>query len=331
MTDKILSAESIKDLLGNAVQNKKNCGFAAYIVAKSEPKLREMILDEGKVNRNKNYKNTVRDVLLEVIEKKYLADDIEYVAGTSVADEQRKYYIIKQDEAYKPFDFLKCDLSKLSEFRFDQIDDAMGIVFWFRIGNQEFWAYQHLWSIMVPNKKKNNMLSRIQKYENHDFFTEQTEPLITIASKIDILVIQGHVITSNISLMQKSFGFQDFIIATANKSIDRVKQKQLVKNPDKLLEYINRGKASKYAKKMMRIADSKVLDITKEKLMEKVHTLERWRGVFEEDDNGVIVLNTFGQVENLIDLLDERYTRSDVTDQEYDTDVKQIAAPVQNN
>ena len=81
----------------------------------------------------------------------------------------------------------------------------------------------------------------------------------------------------------------------------------------------------------MRIADSKVLDITKEKLMEKVHTLERWRGVFEEDDNGVIVLNTFGQVENLIDLLDERYTRSDVTDQEYDTDVKQIAAPVQNN
>lgn len=45
-----------------------------------------------------------------------------------------------------------------------------------------------------------------------------------------------------------------------------------------------------------------------------------WKDKFEENQEGLIVLNTYQQVEDLIDLLDERYTRSDVTNQEYDTD-----------
>lgn len=165
-------------------------------------------------------------------------------------------------------------------------------------------------------------------HENHDYFIEQKEPLITIATKVDVLIMQDYIITSNIGLMQKSFGFQDFIVATADKSVERVMNKALVANPEKLKEYINRGKTNKYAKKMMRIVNSKVLDLSKEKLMERVHTLERWKDKFEENGEGQIVLNTFQQVEYLIDLLDERYTRSDVTNQEYDTDVKQVAEPI---
>ena len=174
-----------------------------------------------------------------------------------------------------------------------------------------------------------NLLSRLQKYENHDYFIEQKEPLITIACKADVLIMQGWIITSNIGLMQKSFGFRDFIVATADKSVERVRDKALVANPEKLEEYINRGKTNKYAKKMMRIANSKVLDLSKEKLMERVHTLERWKDKFEENQDGLIILNTFQQVEDLIDLLDERYTRSDVTNQEYDTEVKAVAKPVE--
>ena len=45
-------------------------------------------------------------------------------------------------------------------------------------------------------------------------------------------------------------------------------------------------------------------------------------------DVPLLVLDTYAQVEDLIDLLDERFTRSDITDTEYDTDVKQVAEPV---
>lgn len=327
MEGEILTSERIKKILQKAVQDKNNCGFAAYIVAKTDPKLRKMIFDEEKFNSG-NYKHIVRDAILNVISEKYLAEETEFASGANVADNQKKYYMIAQSEEYRPFDYLDVQVEDIPEFKFDQIDDASGIIFWFRIEENEFWVYQHLWSIMVPNKKKTNLLSRLQKYEDHDYFIQQKEPLITIATKADILIMQDYIITSNIGLMQKSFGFQDFIVATADKSVERVMSKALVANPEKLKEYINRGKTTKYAKKMMRIANSKVLDLSNEKLMERVHTLERWKDKFEENGEGQIVLNTFQQVEYLIDLLDERYTRSDVTNQEYDTDVKQVAEPI---
>lgn len=327
MPENELTAERIRTLLHETITNKENCGFAAYIVAKSEPKLREMILDEGNHGPS-NYKKIVRDTILDVMNEKYLAEGVEFVSASNVADDQRKYYVIRQDEGYKPFDYLSTDLAMVSEFKHEMIDDASGIAFWFRHGETEFWAYQHLWSIMVPNKKKTHSLAVIKSYESHDYFEEQVDTILTIASKVDVLIIDNNIITSNISLMQTSFSFQDFIVATAQKSIDRIVEKQVISNPGKLTDYINRGKTSKYAKKMMRIANSKVLDLSKEELMNKIHSLDRWKDKFEEDDNGAILLNTYPQVENLIDLLDERFTRSDVTEQEYDTDVKQIAEPV---
>ena len=55
----------------------------------------------------------------------------------------------------------------------------------------------------------------------------------------------------------------------------------------------------------------------------------RWRGKFEVNEiDHTISLKNYGQVENLIDLLDERYTRSDVTDEEYDTSAKKWVEPV---
>ena len=80
----------------------------------------------------------------------------------------------------------------------------------------------------------------------------------------------------------------------------------------------------------MRIKDSKVLQKTPEELYEKVTTVPRWQGVFNlDEENHKLVINTYQQVENLIDLLDERYTRSDITGEEYDTSVKKWIAPLE--
>lgn len=81
-------------------------------------------------------------------------------------------------------------------------------------------------------------------------------------------------------------------------------------------------------KKMLRIKNSKVLTKSKEELYLKITTLPRWSGKFDlDEETHTIVLRNYGQVENLIDLLDERYTRSDVTDEEYDTSAKKWVEP----
>lgn len=80
---------------------------------------------------------------------------------------------------------------------------------------------------------------------------------------------------------------------------------------------------------MMRIGTSRVFNLTKEQLIEKINTLPRWHDKFSVNKNtNQIILNTYGEVESLIDLFDKRYTRSDVTDTEYDTDVKTVAQPM---
>lgn len=78
---------------------------------------------------------------------------------------------------------------------------------------------------------------------------------------------------------------------------------------------------------MMRISSSKVLDKTSQELINTIESLPRWNGKFNIQDNK-IVLNTYKEVESLIDLLDETYTRSDVTGHEYKTEVKKLAEPV---
>ena len=136
-------------------------------------------------------------------------------------------------------------------------------------------------------------------------------------------------ITSNVTLLQKYFGFQDYIYQSAQRAVQSIIQKSLVANNEKLMEYISRGKP-KYAKKMMRIGTSKVLTLTQDQLIEKINTLTRWQGKFNvNQDTKQITLGTYSEVESLIDLFDERYTRSDVTDTEYDTDVKTVAKPVE--
>lgn len=180
---------------------------------------------------------------------------------------------------------------------------------------------------MVPNKKKTNFMARIMRFENQIVFFEQKESLLTIAKKIDILIINKYLITQNTKLLQKNFGFQDYIYQSAQQAVNNIVEKNLVVNVDKLTEYISRGK-SKYAKKMMRIGASRVFDLTQEQLMYKINTLDRWQGKFNvNQDTNQITLNTYNEVETLIDLFDERYTRSDVTNTEYDTDVKSVAQP----
>lgn len=161
-----------------------------------------------------------------------------------------------------------------------------------------------------------------------DVFEEMTDPIITFAEKIDLLVIDEHIITSDYKLLQNSFGFQDYIRIRADRTIAAVDAKGVVKNVDKFRDYVQRGNGKpKYAKKMMRIAESRVLRMDTDRLWTNIHQSIRWNGKIKEE-NGKFVLKTYAQVEDLIDLLDERYTRSDITDTEYDTDVKQVAEPI---
>lgn len=326
MQDIILNNNKIRELLSNLYNDQSCCGFEAFVVMKGETKLKTMAFSEEKNSDGKSFRDTLKEMIFLVINDNFLSPETEYIDGTRLADDQHKFLIIKQEGEFYPFSFLN-NSDNSDVFHADELSDATGLIFKIRKGMDVIWCYQHLWSIMVPNKKRTNLMTRILKYEDQTFFEEQKDALLTISKKIDILIINGHLITSNTTLLQKNFGFQDYIYQSAEKAVSSIAEKNLVANAEKLTEYIGRGK-TKYAKKMMRIGNSKVLSLNADELFAKIKSVDRWKDKFNIDETTQkIVLETYEDVEYLIDLFDERFTRSDITDTEYDTDVKTVAQP----
>ncbi len=315
----------MKDAIKKYVESPDRCGLEVYVVTKVAPRLKRMNFYEGAPGEPSLY-SSMKDTVIGILREKYLSVEAEYVSADQIADNQNKFYIIQQDEAYKPFAFINDEIGTFSQA---DIQDATGVLFKLQRETDVLWAYQHLWSMMIPNKTSKGIMGRLMHIDKQgDVFSALTDPILTIAKKLDLLIIDGRIIASDHKLLQQFFGFQDYIRIRASKTVSIVEEKGFVQNIEKMIEYCNRGNGKpKYAKKMMRIADSKVLKMPVDKMMENIHRSKRWNGMIPEE-NGVFVLNTYAHVELLIDLLDERYTRSDITDEEYDTDVKKVAEPV---
>lgn len=298
-------------------------GFDVFIVMKAtETYMKRFLFYEDGSN---NFKEKIEKSIVQAVKDKFLADTVEYVMAENIADNQNKFYVIEQNNGYVPFDFLKKPEEELGIFSVSERDEADAIVFRFRRDGKSMWVYQYIYPTNVPNKKNENFLAKVLSTENYDRFVEMDDVLFPITKKINLLVIGDYIISGDTSLMQRHFGFDTFIRTSAAAVVAEIDKIKLVSNQSKLVEYVERTQ-TKYAKKMMRIKNYHVIDKTADELLEKISTVARWQDVFEIVDNK-IYLRTYQDVENLIDLFDERFTTSLITGDEFDTDVKKLATP----
>lgn len=303
------------------IERPDSCGFEVFLVTKTEPRLKKLKLSVADLQAN------LKKDISSVIQERYLADDAVYSGTESVADNQIKFYVIEQNQEYKPFDVNEWTSE---EFKEEHLNEFMGIFFHFRYDQQEVWCYQNRRSITITNRRRSSLLARIKRYDDGWIFEEQTERIVNFAHAIDIIVLDGNLITSDVGLLERSFDFQNFIDHKAKEVAERVAETQLFSGVDKLNEYLASDAKShkRYRKKLMKALDSPVLQMTSEALVEKVTTLPRWMGKFREPINGAIPIDSVKEIESLIDLLSERFTVSPVTGQEYDTEVKKKAEAI---
>lgn len=306
-------------------------GFEIYIIMKEgEQLIKRFVLDEGRPNENDGFKARIRESIKETIKNKYLADDSKYADGDELANEQSCFYVIKQDENYQPFAFLKILENQIECFRLSDKDNADAILFRFafqRNGElKQLWAYQKIQPASIPNKQKQHFQLVAKSQERPDIFKEMQDQMFIITKKVDLLILKDEIITDEIKLMERHFGLEVFLRASAARAVSSITAVELVGNKDKLQEYVERPN-KKYAKKMMQIHKFPVATMSKARLIEKLQTVERWKNVFEIQDTQVHLRN-FSDVEHIIDLFTERYTKSEVTGQEYDTSVKDKAEPI---
>ena len=307
-------------------------GFEVYIVMKDSNEIKRFILDQGnpqeRLNEEKNFKRKIQNAILNSIRDKYLGENAKYDEVANVSDNQKIFYVIEQDDDYKPFGmtlFSVEELDSLENYSENERENAEVVLFAFFRGDKSIWAYQHLYENAIPNRKGLGF----HIFQQGDVFVEMKKPLLLLSRRIDILIVEGDLVTDKTDLLQKNFQFEEFVKVKAKRTVDSITTLDLIENIEKVTAYVERSRKI-YARKMLRIKDSKVLQKTADELYKKVTTLPRWKNKFDiNEEDKKIVLNTYEQVENLIDLLDERYTRSDVTDEEYDTGVKKWIAPVE--
>lgn len=303
-------------------------GFDVFIKMKNdEAAIKRFLFYEEQVERETSFKRRIQNSIVESIQTMFLDETAEYTMVENIANNQNKFYIIQQDETYKPFEILNTPEEEITNFTMEESAEADAILFRFRRGEESFWAYQQIAPAAIPNKKKQNFLIKILSTEHTDQFVEMSDQLFTITRKVNLLIIGDKIITKDISLMQRHFGFEDFIRTSARKAVSDISNIHIVANDDKLTDYIERT-STKYSKKMMRIKNYHVIEKSADELIEKLNNVERWKGVFDIQGGNKINLRTYKDVENLIDLFDERYTFSLITNDEFDTDVKELAEPV---
>lgn len=309
-------------------------GFEIYIVMKEGVQLiKKFVLDEGSPNATDGFKRKIRESIKGAIQSKFLTDDSKYANGDDLANEQACFYVIKQDDAYQPFSYLSVPENQVENFKLSDKNNADAILFKFsfqRSGElKQLWAYQKILPASIPNRQTKYFQLIRKSQDRQDVFTEMKEQMFIITRKIDLLILGDEIITADIKLMERHFGLETFLRASATRAVSSITTVGLVGNDDKLQEYVQRPN-KKYAKKMMLIHKFPVATMSKESLLEKLQTVERWKNVFEIQGTQVH-LRTFADVENIIDLFTERYTKSEVTGQEYDTSVKDKAEPISNN
>ena len=302
--------------------------FEAFILMKGERNLKKFVLYEGEPEKRNdtkvNFKKKLQIAIADIVKDKYGNEAVEYDLVENIADNQNKFYVIPQTDIYKPFEALASSSTVKESYCVAERDAAEGVFFRYEREGIVIWAFQYFWPNAIPNRKGTGF----HIIPQDDVFVELKKPILAVTQKVDLLVIDNQIVTNDIGLLQAHYDFQRYVRTTAMHIVSEINTLDLVSNMDKVNEYISRSKLT-YAKKMLRIKDSKVLTMSKEELFTKITTLPRWKGKFEiNETDHTIKLKNYAQVENLIDLLDERYTRSDVTDEEYDTRAKKWIAAV---
>ena len=229
MKQKMGKAETI-ERLKPFVEKPDECGFEAYLVSKSEPRLKRLNLSINDLHYS------LKTDIIGVIRDTYLAEDATYSGVENAGDVPGIFYIIEQTDEYKPFDV---ETWKIEDFKEEQIDELMGFFFVFRYEHQRIWCYQNRRSTTVTNRRKTGLLARLCHYDSGWVFEEQNDKIISFAHTVDIVLIDGMIITSDIRLLERSFDFQKFIYQRAMEAAESVAATRLFGGMDKLDDYLS--------------------------------------------------------------------------------------------
>lgn len=251
----------------------------------------------------------------------YLADDAEFDTSENIADNKKEFYEISLIENYRPFTFLD-DAEKRTEYYSESDRNKLsGFLFRINLNDKYFWVYQHIYSVSRIDRSKNVIALFVG-----DTYDEIDSDIVQIDSRADVIIFSSSVVTAKMDLMQRFFGFEQYIRAGAQKTIEIILDLDIVDSLEKFVAFENKSKLTN-AKKLLKAKNSPVLQMKKNDLLENLKKHSRYKTMFKfEEDH--IVISSQKEAAAFIKMLNDDIVRSELTGKEYDSSSKMLLGPV---
>ena len=312
-----MNKEEMQNSINEILYADYHCGVTGYVCVKTDNGLQMKKLLMTDALRNK-----MIDIMKSVVTNKFLNDDIVLDSAENISDNRNVLYEICQSEDYKPFCFLDND-DEINELFIDaDKKNIIGMAFKLNYNSKAFWTYQHIYPMQLIDKSR-SVLAVIAKGSTYDVLKND---VLKIESKVDILIIGNSLITSNIKLLQNSFGFEKFIRKEAAETIQLIKQMDIVDNIEKIEIFEDKQKLTN-AKKLMKAKISPVLKMDRKELIDQIKKHPRYKEKIKIKDNKIIV-SSQKEANEFIKMLNDDIVRSELTNQEYDSSHKQPLLPM---
>ena len=263
-------------------------------------------------------------IIKDAVYSKYLAEDIELETSSNISDNRKNsIYDIEISDGYDPFSIISDYRTIVDQYDQDDATKLSGFIFRANFNDNHFWAYQHVYPMKML-KKSHNVYAIIGKNKTYD---ELDKDIIAIGERIDLIIMDNHIITGNIALLQSKFGFEKYIRQEAMQAIDIIVETGLITDSEILLKYSSKEKLTN-AKKLMKAKNSPVLLIEKTELINRIGRHTRYSSMIKIK-NKRIQLKSEKDVNSFIKLLNDDIVRSELTEAEYDSVSKKILDPIE--
>lgn len=264
--------------------------------------------------------NNAERKVFTALEHTFLPDDVEYDTSDNIADNKKSLYEVQQDEDYHPFDFLQ-GYQEIEE-RFTDADRKTLSGFFFRVNLNEgyFWIYQHVYSVSRIDRSKHVFAIFVK-----DTYEEVEGDILQIDTRADLIVIGNSIITSKVDLLQRSFAFESYIRAGAQKTIGIIEELDIVQGLEKFFALESKQKLTN-AKKLLKARNSSVLTMDRKTLLYRLKAHSRYSAMFVFEDDHVVI-NSQKDAAAFIKMLNDDIVRSELTGQEYDSSSKLALEP----
>lgn len=196
-----------------------------------------------------------------------------------------------------------------------------GFLFRINLNDKYFWVYQHIYSVSRIDRSKNVIALFVG-----DTYDEIDSDIVQIDSRADVIIFSSSVVTAKMDLMQRFFGFEQYIRAGAQKTIEIIRDLDIVDSLEKFVAFENKSKLTN-AKKLLKAKNSPVLQMKKNDLLENLKKHSRYKTMFKfEEDH--IVISSQKEAAAFIKMLNDDIVRSELTGKEYDSSSKMLLGPV---